>query len=80
MRTRDAFSDLFEERVLDLDKLSRLDHVEYLLDLPEEHHLQHDDSHQQGLNAACSHHVSRDIFDIIQQKGNFLKMLKYICD
>ena len=40
MRTRDAFGNLFEERVLDLDELCGLNHVQDLLDLPEEHHLQ----------------------------------------
>jgi len=40
VRTRNAFGDLFEERVLDLDELRRLDHVQDLFDLSEEHHLQ----------------------------------------
>jgi hypothetical protein len=40
VRTRDAFGNLFEERVLDLDELCGLNHVQDLLDLPEEHHLQ----------------------------------------
>ena len=39
MRAGDALGDLLEERLLDLDELSGLDHVEDLLDLTEEHHL-----------------------------------------
>lgn len=39
VRTRDAPGDLPEQRFLDLDKLGRLDHVQDLLDLAEEHHL-----------------------------------------
>ena len=37
--TGDALGDLLEERLLDLDELSGLDHVEDLLDLTQEHHL-----------------------------------------
>ena len=39
MRTRDTFSNLFEERLLDLDELGGLDHVQNLLDLAQKHHL-----------------------------------------
>ena len=39
MWTRDAFSDLLEEGLLNLDELGRLNHVQDLLDLAQEHHL-----------------------------------------
>lgn len=39
MRRRDALSELPEERIHDLLELGRLDDVEYLLQLVEEHHL-----------------------------------------
>ena len=39
MRTRDTFSNLLEERLLDLDELGGLDHVQNLLDLAQKHHL-----------------------------------------
>ena len=40
MRAGDALGDLLEERLLNLDELSGLDHVQDLLDLTQEHHLQ----------------------------------------
>ena len=40
MRAGDALGDLLEERLLNLDELSGLDHVKDLLDLTQEHHLQ----------------------------------------
>ena len=39
MGTRDTFSNLLEERLLDLDELGGLDHVQNLLDLAQKHHL-----------------------------------------
>lgn len=39
VRAGHASGDLFEERLLDLDELRGLDHVQDLLQLPEEHHL-----------------------------------------
>lgn len=39
MRAGDTGRDLFEERLLDPDELGRLDHVQDLFDLPQEHHL-----------------------------------------
>lgn len=39
MRAGDTSRDLFEERLLDADELRRLDHIQDLLNLPQEHHL-----------------------------------------
>lgn len=39
VRAGDAGSYLFEERLLNPDELRRLYHIQDLLDLPEEHHL-----------------------------------------
>lgn len=39
VRAGDAGRDLFEERLLDPDELRRLDHIQDLLNLPQEHHL-----------------------------------------
>lgn len=40
VRAGDASGDLLEERLLDANELRRLDHVQDLLDLSEEHHLE----------------------------------------
>ena len=40
VRAGDAGSDLFEESLLNSDELRRLDHIQDLLDLSQEHHLQ----------------------------------------
>lgn len=39
VRAGDAGCDLLEERLLHPDELRRLDHIQDLLDLPQEHHL-----------------------------------------
>lgn len=39
MRAGDAGCDLFEERLLHPDELRRLDYIQDLLDLSQEHHL-----------------------------------------
>lgn len=39
VRAGDTGRDLFEERLLDPDELRRLDHVQDLFNLPQEHHL-----------------------------------------
>lgn len=39
VRAGDTGCDLFEERLLDPDELRRLDHIQDLLNLPQEHHL-----------------------------------------
>lgn len=39
MRAGDTGCDLFEERLLDADELRRLDHIQDLLNLSQEHHL-----------------------------------------
>lgn len=39
MRAGDTGCDLFEERLLDPDELRGFNHVQDLLDLPQEHHL-----------------------------------------
>lgn len=46
VRAGDTGCDLFEEWLLDPDELRRLDHVQDLLDFPQEHHLDaHDNTH-----------------------------------
>lgn len=39
VRAGDAGCDLFEERLLHPDELRRLDHIQDLFNLPQEHHL-----------------------------------------
>lgn len=46
MRAGDTGCDLFEERLLDADELRRFDHIQDLLNLPQEHHLKtHQNTH-----------------------------------
>ena len=47
----DALGDLFEQRLLDLHKLSRLDDVEDFFDLSQEHHLGGKVRHSQERSA-----------------------------
>lgn len=61
VRAGDAGGDLFEERLLDADELRRLDHVQDLLDLSEEHHLET----QHGTHSAF---ITINRRRIIQQK------------
>lgn len=52
VRAGDTGCDLFEERLLHPDELRRLDHVQDLLDLPEEHHLDtRDNTHIRGYSS-----------------------------
>lgn len=60
VRAGNAASYLSEERLLHLDKLPRLNHIQYLLKLIQEHHLRHTqqaqhrkDTHGWGQPSLC---------------------------
>ena len=69
MRAGNTFGNLFKKRFLDLDKLSRLDDIEYLLNLPEEHDLL--------LGAGLRPELEEALDDLLGQGGVLLKELDH---
>ena len=69
MRAGDALGDLLEERLLNLDELSGLDHVENLLDLAQEHHLL--------LRAGLWPELEQSLDDLLGEGGVLLQELHH---
>ena len=69
MRAGNTFGNLFKKRFLDLDKLSGLDDIEYLLNLPEEHDLL--------LGAGLWPELEEALDDLLGQGGIFLEELDH---
>lgn len=69
MRAGDASGDLFEERLLDTDELRGFDHVQDLLDLSEEHHLE---TQQSTHSAFLTINRVRIIEQTVQQRAREL--------
>ena len=69
VRAGNTFGNLFKKRFLDLDKLSRLDDIEYLLNLPEEHDLL--------LGAGLRPELEETLDDLLGQGGVLLKELDH---
>ena len=69
MRAGNTFGNLFKKRFLDLDKLSGLDDIEYLLNLPEEHDLL--------LGAGLGPELEEALDDLLRQRGVLLQELDH---
>ena len=69
VRAGNTFGNLFKKRFLDLDKLSGLDDIEYLLNLPEEHDLL--------LGAGLRPELEEALDDLLGQGGVLLKELDH---
>lgn len=69
VRAGHTFGNLFKKRFLDLDKLSGLDDIEYLLNLPEEHDLL--------LGAGLRPELEEALDDLLGQGGVLLKELDH---
>ena len=69
MRAGNTFGNLFKKRFLDLDKLSRLDDIEYLLNLPEEHDLL--------LGAGLGPELEQPLDDLLGEGGVLLQELHH---
>ena len=69
VRAGNTFGNLFKKRFLDLDKLSGLDDIEYLLNLPEEHDLL--------LGAGLWPELEEALDDLLGQGGIFLEELDH---
>ena len=69
VRAGNTFGNLFKKRFLNLDKLSGLDDIEYLLNLPEEHDLL--------LGAGLRPELEEALDDLLGQGGVLLKELDH---
>ena len=69
VRAGNTFGNLFKKRFLDLDKLSGLDDIEYLLNLPEEHDFL--------LGAGLRPELEEALDDLLGQGGVLLKELDH---
>ena len=69
MRAGNTFGNLFKKRFLDLDKLSGLDDIEYLLNLPEEHDF--------FLGAGLGPELEEALDDLLRQRGVLLQELDH---
>ena len=69
VRAGDTFGNLFEQRFLDLDKLSWLNHVQNLLDLAQEHHLL--------LRAGLWPELEQSLDDLLGEGGVLLQELDH---
>ena len=69
VRAGNTFGNLFKKRFLDLDKLSGLDNIEYLLNLPEEHDLL--------LGAGLGPELEEALDDLLGEGGVLLQELDH---
>ena len=69
VRAGNTFGNLFKKGFLNLDKLSGLDDIEYLLNLPEEHDLL--------LGAGLRPELEEALDDLLGQGGVLLKELDH---